>query len=371
MNDETIIRYLNGDLNPVETREFLEWSKLDSSNYEQLKRIHQSWVLSSIVESDFNADFEKEFQLFQFHRLRKLSELKKNQQIKILRWVAGVAAAIIILLGGYLIVSKQLNNDLNYLADAQNTVITLAGEKTKIILADGSVIWVNACTSLKYPANMIGSKIHFFLDGEAFFDFKKLKGRKIIVHTSQINVNVLGTAFNLRSYSDENIIETTLVRGIVEIEKNATKANKFNEKVRLEPNQSATYIKNLNSTSIKTLTEGLGEKTNSLEEVITSAKLKKANMIVSENANLDLKVSWKEGKLNFRGESFLNLAKIFERWYDVKIVINGEKLKKTIFTGTFEKETIVQALEALSYPVPFHYSVKKDSIFITEKKMSN
>ena len=88
---------------------------------------------------------------------------------------------------------------------------------------------------------------------------------------------------------------------------------------------------------------------------------------MANSINPELLVSWKDGKLSFKNESFEYLAKRLEKWYKVKITINDQRVKEARFTGTFDKETIEQALKALSYIVPFNYSIEKDSVLIQKK----
>ena len=260
-----------------------------------------------------------------------------------------------------LILPKNISGDEMF-----TEIVTKAGEKTKVVLADSSVIWVNSCTKLRYPVDLKQSKINFYLDGEAFFDLKKIPNRKITVHASSININVMGTAFNLKSYVNDNTIETTLVRGKIAIETSSDKGSTC-KPVLLLPNQSATYFKDHHLINVYEFKEKRVQKSKTIDELKNIADQDQSNLIVEESINPMSQIYWKEGKLIFEKETFESLAKKMERWYNVKINIESEKLRKARFSGTFDKESIDQAIKALSYPVPFSYLIIKDSVVIKNK----
>lgn len=356
MNEERIYKFLRGELDPEERELFFKWLNQDALNMERFHEIKKAWALSQTANDKELFDPQKEFEL---HRYRMQVGLKNNKTLTMYKTLLRIAAVLILVLGTTAIL--KLRPDAPKIqGNAFNEITTNAGEKTKITLADGSQIWINACSKLKYPSNLNSEQVHVYLEGEAYFDIKKIKGRMMVVHTSDINVNVLGTAFNVRAYRDEDIIEATLVRGQIAIEKNGKTDNKH---VLLEPSQSASFVKNGTGTE-PIMSEHYVSQRENIDKTREIASRKHTNIVVAQNFNPEVLIAWKDGLLSFKNEPFELLSKRLERWYDMKIVIAGEKLKKARFTGTFDKETIEQALTALSYPVPFKYKIVKDSVFI-------
>ncbi|MFC2138362.1 FecR family protein, partial [Bacteroidota bacterium] len=218
-----------------------------------------------------------------------------------------------------------------------------------------------------YPSNLNSNNVKIYLDGEAYFDVVKKKNRKYVINTSSINIEVLGTSFNVKSYSDENTIETTLENGTILIN-SASNKNRFEKAIILNPNQKATFIKNTEKIKISDIsTPGKISNQKKNEKAIDKKESIKPNLVISKQIDTELYTSWKDGRMVFRKENFYTLSKKMERWYDVQITILDEDLHNWKYTGVFEKETIEQALEALSLSMPFQYEIDQNKIFITKK----
>jgi transmembrane sensor len=226
------------------------------------------------------------------------------------------------------------------------------GSKSKITLSDGTKVWLNSGSTLKYPSVFLANKREIYLEGEAYFDVTHDKERPFIVNTSEIHIKVLGTKFNVKSYPDENLIETTLVSGSIEIEAKQ-QGEKTKRLLRLEPNQKATFSRTTNNLLLTEITEP--------EKI---EPLPVGNIHVAREVNTEIVTSWKDNKLVFNRERFENIATRLERWYDVHIIIEDSTLKEYRYTGTFEKETLEQALYALKLASPFEYTIDKNNILI-------
>lgn len=117
---------------------------------------------------------------------------------------------------------------------------TEMGMKTKKRLSDGSVVWLNAGSRLRYPEKFSSGQREVYLSGEGYFEVKASAGHPFIIHTSKMDIRVLGTEFNVRSYDDEDFAETALIRGAVEV---AMKETGNNAPVLLKPNQKIIWKK--------------------------------------------------------------------------------------------------------------------------------
>lgn len=361
MDEKTILQFLQNKLTLEERRAFLDWVESDISHKQLFKDVKKVWSVTAGLDHHQLSDPETEFKTFEYRNLmnNERTAQKKQNFIPFLK----VAAIVAVSFGLSFLTFNLLQNKKLTSGTVYTEIETKAGEKSQITLPDGSKIWINACTKLRYPNNLNSTSVELYLDGEAYFDLKKIPDRLITVRTSQINIKVLGTAFNLKSYKDDDVIETTLVRGKIEIENRAGKKT-GTKTVMLKPNQSATYFKQVDSLALHEFSEVRINKAEDLDNLKKIAVSNNSNIVVMDKVNPETQTSWKEGKLSFRKETFENLAKMLERWYDIKIEIKDQDLKKSRFSGSFDKETIEQALQALSYPVPFKYKIEKDSVLI-------
>lgn len=371
MSKNLIEKYLSGELTDSEVKRLYEWVSGDENNRKYFAQVKNTWVASGRKKQEKNIDVSKEKQLFDYRKtIQKTSgnQIYRIKSIEKSKWdlFLKVAATILLVYSIGITSSKYfIPNETQY-----NELVTRNGEKSQITLVDGSNIWLNSNSSLRYPEHMNEKNIDIFLDGEAFFDINKVPGRKIAVHTSDLKINVLGTAFNVKSYPEDGITETTLVRGKITID---GKRKKLNQQLVLKPHQQATFISSSGSFVVSDVNEEKKEETVPVNTGKPATTVKpniadsKAQMIISESVDTDLFTSWKDGKLVFKSERFEDLALRMERWYDVKIEIRGKELKNSRYTGTFEKESIEQALRALSLSLPFDYSIDQNRITISRK----
>ncbi len=235
------------------------------------------------------------------------------------------------------------------------------GSKSVLKLADGTTIWLNSETTIRYPDKFSNKQRDVYIEGEAFFKVSKNKKWPFKVHTSDLDIIVLGTSFNVKSYPDEGIIETTLEEGSILIEKTAKSGKK--QYISMKPNQRVTLVKSESKLLLNE--EQQNRKKDEVEEIQQKkAKKIKERFYLDENTDTQLYVAWKNNQLVFKNERFESLAVKLERWYNVKIIIKNEQLKNYRFTGTFENETIEQAIAALQLTTKFSYKFEKNKIII-------
>ncbi len=203
------------------------------------------------------------------------------------------------------------------------------------------------------------------LEGEAFFEVAK-KDNKVpfFVKTSSIDIEVLGTSFNVMAYPDEETVETTVVEGSVNVVQKGT-ASSLGQNVILKPNQKVTLIK---KGSHIVLSEMEIDKPLTVKQKIqpeSTNTTSKEQLLISSKVDIDLHTAWKEDRLMFESETFEKIALKLERWYDVKIHIQNEVLKNYRYTGNFaHKETIDQVLEVLSLTTPIKYTFIQNDVYI-------
>jgi len=240
-------------------------------------------------------------------------------------------------------------------------VITKPGSRiTQIQLPDGSVVRLNSSSSLTYDKNFGKNIREVSLIGEAFFDVTKDSSHPFIIHTNVIDIKVLGTAFNVKSYPGDQNTETSLIRGKVEV----TLKNRSNEKVYLNPNEKLVVANNssfVNRTLVNQPDQH-GDKTD-----ISSKLTYAVRPLTYAVDSAIIETSWIDNRLIFQeGESFKDVAQKMERWYGVKINFADEEASDIKPFGSFTNETIVQALDALHESCGINYKISGNEIIISK-----
>lgn len=232
------------------------------------------------------------------------------------------------------------------------------GGRSEVTLPDGSHVWLNAGSSLRYNDGFNKQNRTLHLEGEAYFKVAKNKDLPLVVKTSEININAVGTEFNVKAYAGDNLIETTLIEGVVTLEKKNTTGDK-NGKVYLEPNQKAVYVKHSGNLKV-----------NPLKKLIAPQQLKpvsvEKDMFVGKKIDPLPDIAWKENKLIFKSTELEDMAITLERKYNIAIRFGSDKVKKIRFTGTLQDETLQQVLDVIKLTSPIDYSLTGKEVTINE-----
>ena len=221
---------------------------------------------------------------------------------------------------------KQTNTDTVVF----NQLIVPRGGLYLLVLADGTRVWMNSDSHLKYPVMFAGGKREVILSGEAYFDVVKDKSAPFIVRTESGNIEVLGTEFNIKCYSDETALVTTLVNGKVKFD------DGINPSVILKPEEQLIF-----------------EKENSQSIV--------------RKVNVNHYISWKDKLFMFDEEDMVTIMNKLARWYDVDIIIETPELKEKVFYGVIRKyENISTILDMLKKTQNIDYLIEGKKIVIKE-----
>lgn len=276
--------------------------------------------------------------------IQKLSRFSK--------WAMAAAAVLIglMVMVQYGIPGWNKSNETDY---PYNEIVAKRGTKSKLILPDGTQVWLNSESKLVYSVHFNDSVREVTLEGEAYFDVVKDKSRPFIVKTSALSIRVLGTAFNVKSYKQDPTIETTLVRGMIEVQKNNEPSA---SKIILKPNEKLIYNK---PATLANSSQANTDKNNNHTQLISISTLPKN---IADSARIE--TSWVYGRLIFDGDSFTELAEKMERWYNIKITIKNPKVANYRFGGVFEHENVEEALKALQLIAMFKYQLHENEIII-------
>ena len=217
-----------------------------------------------------------------------------------------------------------------------NTLQTTRGEQTQVRLPDGSVVFLNALSSLRYPTSFKGQdKRSVLLSGEAYFEVAKDRSHAFVVATDQQQVEVLGTHFNINNYADGKGVKTTLLEGSVRVYPVVDKENsivKTRSGIVLKPNEQATFAGGLVS----------------------------VRAVDSQDA-----VAWKNGQFIFEEESLEDIMNYVERWYDVEVVYaDGVNRQKKYWGGVSRYDKVSKLLENLQLTGNIHFKIEGRRIMV-------
>ena len=323
MRKRQLIKYIKNDMHVFEKRKTIEWIRQSPENQKKFNIVKVKYITSNFqgIRSDKNKEAF-------FDRL--LLSVKKRE----LKRFIYVSASVLILF--FALVNRDRFFFLKHKVSLEQSIevnenmellssVTMRGAKKEIMLPDGSKVTLNTDSELIYPEVFNDSLREVTLIGEAFFDVKSDVSKPFIVYANKIKIKVLGTSFNIKSYSDDKNIETTLVTGKVELIKDKETP------IILAPSQKAVFHKVENTLEI-------------------------------EEVNSNDVIAWKTGKLIFNKTSLQEVVADLERKYNVKININSLKLLDYVYTGTFDNLSIDEVLNLLTISSPIKYSIKNEEI---------
>jgi transmembrane sensor len=350
-------RHLSGEASPAEIRELQDLLG-QSPDKSQLLDILQSYFSAHVSEpgvDTIDPDLEQKF--------RRIIQRPPRKGPKInLRSILYFAAA----LGGLIVLAwgifhrhqpasfPQVNNQ-----PKGGEVTTRPGVRTMLVLPDGTQVWLNSNSKLKYSADFNLHSREVELEGEAYFDVARDKERPFIVHASGMDVRVLGTAFTIKSYPQDETVEATLLKGAIEI---SGRDNPGAPRIILKPDEKVVLSKHLLS-PLQTPTHLTGSAGTSPVRPDISVKPVPANIPDSNK----VETGWLYNRLVFNGDTFKELAEKMERWYNVRIIFRDDQLYKYRFGGAFANESVQDALNALQLTAQFTYKINGDVIELYKK----
>lgn len=267
-------------------------------------------------------------------------------------WLITAAAASVLL---FFAVNRFASNEkIAPSLTTKNTVSTKPGSKSKITLSDGTVVLLNAGSNITYDQVFDANKREIQLSGEAYFDVTHDPGRPFIIHTNSVDIRVLGTAFNVRSYPNEKTTETSLIRGSVEISVH----NNPDKKIILKPSEKLVVTNNL----VETETATNSSNDNSKREELAMMTLSK--IFLNRRDSTSKETQWIKDRLVFEEEKLGKILTDLERLYNIQMVIKNERIKKVSITGDFENKSLHEIMEALKIAAAFNYSQNENSVTI-------
>ena len=321
---ELIARSITEELSLQEKEHLDTWLTEDNANQKSYQTFQSlSFILKAYEPGKYKGQI--------FHEIE--GRIKTKQRIRrSLITITSIAAAAILFVSTA-IVSFHFGKSKS---NAQMVeIFTPKGVRSKVSLPDGSSIFLNANSRVIYPASFSGETREIEFEGEGFFTIAKDKTHPFIVKTETVKVRVVGTRFDLKSYKNDDLVETTLEEGSVKI-CNIAQSNQ--QVYELKPGRQAVFDKR--------------------------TSLFRFNKVEPEQIS-----AWQQGNYYFKSKTFEEIAHILERGFDVSIDIKSESLKKEIFTGDFVRnENIEQILTIIQKNTDIRFKKEGQKIVITEKE---
>ncbi len=291
------------------------WFNSEKGHKEISNELEQHW---KSFESGLpgNIDSAKMLRVIKDGIWRNKSTNIKNNVIRLFPYAAAVALII-----GFVAIFSVRNNLTKASDDyLYASVITGNGQRSKVVLPDSSIVWLNSGTTLSYNYSL-GDKRSVKLSGQAFFQIARDEDRPLVVQCGEIMVKVLGTRFDVSAYPDDEIINVVLESGSVELDH-----NRYSLNYRLKPGEKADY----------------------------DVKGRNINIL---DVDVHKFTSWKDGKLIFRNDPMDYVIEKLERWYNIDIEVKDKEVYSSIFTGTVANEAYPQIFKLIGYSCPVHCEI--------------
>ncbi|MDD2954140.1 MAG: FecR domain-containing protein [Parabacteroides sp.] len=300
---ELIILYFSGEITADEKRRLFSMMETDSDLRKQFGDAQNLHALTSLLP-------EKEDRAFATGKLLEFKQARRKEKHTIsYKHIIGYAAAVCVaVLSTWMIMSR----DTEVLPEAAPLIAyaefaTPSGQRAKVKLPDGTTVWLNARSVLRYPSQFTGGVRKVELNGEAFFEVSRDEKKPFVVSTEKLDIKVLGTEFNVFAYKGRNEFHTSLVEGSVKIYDSRDEAHAL----FIKPNERVDLV---------------------------GDKLRKSSF-----DSMDF-LLWREGIYAFDDVTFNEIIKKLELYYDVNIVVKNTKLDTYKFSGKFRQRDGVESV---------------------------
>ena len=361
-----IVNYLKGTISASESQELREWINRSEENQLQFDRMREIWLAAGLSSEKFRFDSQAAFERFKNESsLQSVVPQPRIGRKIILSYPWAAAILVFMILGGAAMWFYMHSSGKGHPSTAYQEITVPNGSRSKIRLPDSSFITINAGTTLRYNTDFGIDQRNIWLDGEAYFVVHK-SSTPFVVHSGTVQIKAVGTEFNVRAYSSENQIETTLVTGKV-IVSDASEKSDVAEEVALFPNQKLIVSKGKEAMMLKG-TEKVAQKLSKAEEKSKTSIAVHNKMVKQERVDPAPNVSWKDEEWVIYRESLGDLSVKLERRYNVKIVFVDENLKSLRYNGTLPDQSLEQVLKLMSMVSPIRYTVQGKTVVFSENK---
>jgi ferric-dicitrate binding protein FerR (iron transport regulator) len=327
--DALLVKFKQGTLSLEENQQLLEWVNSSPLNQQLFEDTRKVWQMSIDPAADVDFNTEREWEklssqvgLAPFHKATKQHPPTEVRHLNPWLW-RSIAAAITLLLAAYLAVYQPWSSNNQQVLVTKSTANQV---KQRYRLTDGSIVWLNENSTIRYPEKFSSSTREVYLTGEAFFEVAEDPYKPFIIHGHHTITQVVGTSFNLRTKPEEAIVELTVVSGKVRF----FRENAPQKQVILTAGMKGLYQPGLDS------------------------------LYLIENTNANFR-AWQDNRLIFDNTPLKEILPIVEKHYKTSIKPDNPAILNCRFTSTFEKARLEEILQAitLSLDLHYHYDGKK------------
>lgn len=335
MNYETIAAYLAGECTVEERQAVENWRHQNIENEQTFQQWQLLWQASEKQHQHFTPDAAKAWQKINPDKQVAFKVIERNPQTKertLYRTYRKLAAIVLLAMGlGWGLWEWNRVTTGAEISWVEKTSTIHTNQEVK--LADGTRVWLNQQSKLRYPEQFISDTREIFLEGEAFFEVQHDPQKPFLIHTQGSVTKVLGTSFHVRSYTQEPSVEVNLVSGKVSFDLNNTTLHK---QVTLQPGQKAVLEK--------------------ATQTITVTNTQDANFL-----------AWKTGKLIFQDTPLGEALPAIEAYYKADFSVADSLLLNCRFTGSFTKATLDEVLQVFAFGSDISYQKKGNSYVLSGK----
>lgn len=367
--DESFQRFVINK-NPDDTRYWESWI---SEHPDALASFEESRTIISFIVTRKVLPKNKAIsdEVYEKLLLQIEAETKKSERVSQRKHISyyWYAASVVVLAG--LAFLFTLNNNIRTSFVSQNLeVLVPKGQRSQLLLPDGTKVWLNSGTVFKYPTSFLKKGREVYLEGEAFFSVTH-NNQPFIVHLKDnLFVKVFGTEFNVKSYAEDRYVETTLIKGMVHFLRKDENDKVVNE-IKLQPKEMVKYEKNLRQMTISKIVPYTATITTAKSFTRSPDKINKVEQVKETEAinEAAITTAWKDNTLVFQDETLEEISIKMERWFGIPLKIADDDLKRERFTGNFmNQESVYQVLDIINRSEPIQYVKQNKTIIITKKK---
>lgn len=327
--DDLILKYLQGNCPEDEKERLFNWVEQTAENKAYFRQMRHLWDLNNLVDESGNTgQLEAAYSIVR-EKINVKNPARPVRYIRVVLQYAAVAA-VFFGLSWYFWRYQHRNSEVIW----QNVEVPV-GQRVKLTLADGSLVWLNSKSKFSFPAGFLGLNRTVKLNGEAYFEVVHNKKQPFIVQTTQATVTVKGTKFNLYAYENEGNVETTLLEGKVTFTENSSQKRSKD----MEPHQQLVY--------------------NALN----------GEMNITDNVEDQDVISWVSGIYFFNNVTIRDIIARLTHYYDVEVEVKDSSILNYTCIGKFRlDESLEDVLQVISVTKPFKYKIDEKKVIISSKK---
>ncbi len=354
---EKVQLFITGELEESEHQEVLDWISVNDRNRQYYDGLKAALRAAEYYNSD------RDFNMQQVRsRLHTRIELAGEERKTDFRILFRIAASLLLLVTTYIVVDNiREYKAIQTESVIYNTIESPFGSIARVYLPDSTCCVLNAGSTLRYPANFLGSKTReVVLSGEGFFEVRKDKRSEFVVRVGDIEIAALGTTFNVKAYPEESVIEATLVEGLLRI----GREDRQEGAVYLRPNEKISIVKE----EVAILMEPAKTASKGRIESALPDKIPIREIHVEKRIDPLITTSWKDSEWVIRNKTMDELSVMLERRYNVEIIMSDADVGAFRFSGTLKDETLEQVLFAIRSTAPIDYEINGHRITLTENR---